>query len=243
MSSAHDGRGDARERAGGAFAAGLAACLPILLAVMPFGFVFGVFAAELGLGPAQATVMAATANAGASQMAALQVLADDAPVAMAVLAGAVVNLRFAMYSASLAVVLADVPIGWRLLAAPFVHDQTFALVVRRAGRRPEERHGRRLSYFFGIGVLLWSCWTASAYAGASLGREMAGEIDIAFMVPVTFIAVAAPLIRGRANIAAALVAAAVALVAHGLPHGAGLIAGTAAGIAAGMLISRAKDGA
>jgi len=219
------------------FGAGVVAALPILLAVGPFGMIFGVVADGMGLDLAQTMVMTATVIAGASQLAALQLLAEGAPALIAILAGAVVNLRFAMYSAAMALELGRVPLGWRAVASLILHDQTYALTVRRRQRHPHESQMQRLGFYFGIALSTWTVWCTGTFLGATLGERIGQEVDLAFIVPVTFIAVCAPMIRGGANIVAALVAAMVALAADGLPYGLGLLAGAGAGIAAGVAMS------
>lgn len=219
------------------FAAGVVAALPILLAVGPFGFIFGVVASGMGLDLAATMAMTATVVAGASQLAALQLLAEDAPAVIAILAGAVVNLRFAMYSAAMAIELGRVPLPWRAAASLILHDQTYALTVRRRQLRPQESQMQRLGFYFGIAAATWTLWCAGTFLGATVGGRIAAGLDLGFIVPVTFIAVCAPMIRGREATGAALVAAGVALAADGLPYGLGLLVGAGAGIAAGLALS------
>jgi predicted branched-subunit amino acid permease len=217
-------------------ARGAVACLPLLLAVVPFGVIFGVVAAKVGLDLVQTMAMTATVIAGASQLAALQILADGGPALLAILAGAVVNLRFAMYSASLAVELGRAPLAWRAIGAVALHDQAYALTVSRARARPSEGAEDRMGFFLGVGFTTVFAWTCATLAGATLGGRITEEVDLAFMVPVAFLSIVAPMIRGRANVIAAAVSASVALALHWLPFGLGLMAGAAAGIAAGMAV-------
>lgn len=219
------------------FRAGLVATLPVLLAVGPFGMIFGAVAREAGLDLAQTMAMTATVIAGASQLAALQLLLDDAPALVAILTGAVVNMRMAMYSASLATWWTEVPLGRRLLAAAVLHDQSYALSVARYAQR-EESIADRVGYYLAVGGLTASVWIAMTWVGATLGGRLAGTVDLSFMVPVTFIAVTAPMLRGRANLVAAGVAAAVAVAFAGLPYGLGLMVGAVAGLGTGLVLTR-----
>jgi predicted branched-subunit amino acid permease len=217
--------------------AGAIACLPALLAVGPFGMIFGIVARESGLDLVQTMVMTVTVIAGASQLAALQLLADGAPVALAILAGAVVNLRLAMYSASLAPWWHGVPAHLRGLGALILHDQSYAFSIARYQRR-EDTLSDRVGFYFGVGVVTASVWTAMTLVGATLGDRLPADLDLAFMVPVTFISITAPMLRGRRNLAVAGVAAALALAFAWLPYGTGLMVAAAGGIAAGLWLSR-----
>ncbi len=215
-------------------ARGLLATLPVLLAVGPFGLIFGVVATETGLDLVQTMAMTALVIAGASQLASLQILADGAPVILAILAGAVVNLRLAMYSASLAIYVRTAPLWLRALVAVPLHDQSYALSVARFVRHPGEPLAERLAYYFAVGLLTSAVWIAMTYVGATLSGLIPADLDLRFIIPVAFLAIVAPMLRGSANALAALVAAVVAVLAAGLPYGLGLMVGAAAGIGAGL---------
>ncbi|MEX0840647.1 MAG: AzlC family ABC transporter permease, partial [Parvibaculum sp.] len=81
---------------------GIRAMLPLLPGAVPFGMIAGAVAAEAGFGSAAGIGQSVIIYAGAAQLAATQLVAEAAPALIVVLTGLVVNLRFAMYSASLA---------------------------------------------------------------------------------------------------------------------------------------------
>lgn len=216
--------------------AGLLATLPILLGVLPFGMVFGVIATESGLDLVQTMAMTAAVIAGASQLAALQLLADGAPAALAVLAGAVVNLRMAMYSAALVPWWQGTRAGVRALAALVLHDHSFALSMARYRERPDMGVVERLGFYFAVGLFTSSAWIGSTWIGARHGAEMLQGIDLGFVLPVTFLAITAPMIRGRRAAAGAVVASALAVAFSALPFGLGLLVATAGGILAGLAV-------
>ncbi|MEL6209829.1 MAG: AzlC family ABC transporter permease [Pseudomonadota bacterium] len=220
------------------FLAGAWAALPVLLAVAPFGVIFGTVAVETGFSFAQTMAYTAIVTAGASQLAAMQVLSDGAPVAVAILTGAVVNLRMAMYSASIAVHWRSVGMLWRVPAAWFLHDQAFALSMARYRARPDEPLGDRLGFYFGVGVVTTSVWTVATAVGAIFGALIPASWGLDFAVPATFLAVAAPMIRGTANVAAAGTAALAAVLLVWVPSGFGLMLASAIGIATGIVVSR-----
>src|SRR4030065_599613 len=85
-----------------AFWAGVRAELPLLVGVFPFGMIYGILALDAGLTPAAAQAMSSIVFAGSSQFVAAQLFHAAAPAAVIVFTIAVVNLRHALYSASLA---------------------------------------------------------------------------------------------------------------------------------------------
>ena len=75
-----------------------------------------------GIPPLAAVSMSLVVFAGASMLAATQLLAGGAPLALVVLTAFFVNLRFMMYSASMRQHLGRLPLRWRLLASNLVAD-------------------------------------------------------------------------------------------------------------------------
>ena len=88
-------------RRGDEFFAGVLAELPLLLGVVPFGMIYGVLAIQAGLSPAPAQAMSSILFAGSAQFIAAQLFAQAVPAPIIVLTAFVVNLRHALYSASL----------------------------------------------------------------------------------------------------------------------------------------------
>ena len=85
-----------------AFLAGVRACIPLAPGVLLFGMVCGAAAAAAGLTPGQSFALSWLVFAGSSQIVATQLFVADAPGWVIVLTGWIVNLRFMMYSATLA---------------------------------------------------------------------------------------------------------------------------------------------
>ena len=76
---------------------------------------FGVLSAEAGLGPWETQIFSVAVFAGANQLAALQLMQDQAPVLVILATGLAVNLRMMMYSVALTPHLGAAPLGSRLI--------------------------------------------------------------------------------------------------------------------------------
>ena len=100
-----------------AFRLGLRDGAPFLLVVIPFAVLFGVAASAAGWDLAQTLSMSVFVIAGASQFTALQLLGDNAPLTIVILTSLAVNLRLAMYSASLAPLIGAQPFWKRAIVA------------------------------------------------------------------------------------------------------------------------------
>lgn len=207
--------------------------LPFILIVVPFGMVFGVAATEAGLDLIETMSMTILVFAGASQLAALQLLAEGAPVLIVLVAALAVNLRLAMYSAALTPHLGAAP-GWqRALMAFFLVDQPYALCEVEFQRRPDLPLPQRVAYFAGTATPITSLWIGATLAGATLGRALPADWGLDFAAPLTFVAMVAPALRSLPHVVAAFVSAALALALAFLPWNLGLILAAGAAMAAG----------
>ena len=95
------------------FLAAARACLPALPGVLAFGTISGVAMVAAGMPNYLAMLMSVLVYAGSSQLAALQLVASGTPLAIAILAALVINLRFSIYSLSMAPHLAAARPRWR----------------------------------------------------------------------------------------------------------------------------------
>ena len=216
-----------------AFRRGAAESLPMQLATVPFGLIFGAVAIQAGLDVGQTLGMTTIVVAGAAQLAAIQLMAEAAPAWLAILTGAVINLRLAMYSASIAACWPGASLRERAVAAFLLHDQAYALSMRRYAERPGEDTPARLAYFRGVAISTILFWFAGCLAGVALGAGLPPAWRLDFAAPITFLALVAPLLRSAPHLAAAGAAGAAAVALAFLPLNLGLVVAGAAGVAAG----------
>ncbi|MEK7436127.1 MAG: AzlC family ABC transporter permease [Pseudomonadota bacterium] len=218
------------------FLAALKACLPVLPGVLAFGTISGVAMVAAGMPNYLAMLMSVLVYAGSSQLAALQLLTSGSPLAIAVLAALVINLRFSIYSLSIAPHLAAAGTRWRPLLAYLLSDNGYAMSLRGY-----ERHlgaEDKVWYYFGCCVAIWTTWQIGTLTGVLLGARIPADWHLEFSIVLTFLAIVAPTIRDRAVAAAAVAAGVSAILTWSLPLRLGLIVAVAAGIAAGMLAEK-----
>jgi 4-azaleucine resistance transporter AzlC len=220
------------------FTQGMRDMLPMLLGAMPFGVIFGSLAGAAGLDPLQTLGMSALVFAGSAQFIAISLLSGGAGVAVVLLTTIVVNLRHALYSASLQPYVRHLPKRWRMPLAFWLTDEAYAVVQQRylRGDQAEHRHW----YFLGAALAMYVNWLACTLIGVLFGRAIPniGDWGLDFAMLATFIGIVVPMLRNRPQVAAALVAAGVALICHGLPYKLGLMAAAASGILVGVWLER-----
>ncbi len=215
--------------------AGFKAEAPILLGTMPFGMIYGVLALAAGLSPALAMAMSSIVFAGSAQFIVAQLLASAVPALAIIATAAIVNLRHALYSASLAPFLKHLRPGWKWLLAYLLTDEAYAVAIMHYNDAATPLRLKHW-YFFGAGFALWSSWQLSTAVGVLLGSQIPASWGLDFTLALTFIALVIPALLDRALTAAALTGGTIAVLAYGLPYKLGLILAACCGIAVGMLV-------
>jgi 4-azaleucine resistance transporter AzlC len=217
---------------------GLLDTAPILPGVLPFGMIYGGAAVAAGLTPLKAQALSLTIFAGASQVAAVDLMARGAAWFTVLLAVLVINSRFVMYAASLAQKLPPQNNLKGLLTSYLLTDQAYAVTLARSDTEPEPR--RLVPYYFGAALSLWTTWQIGTAAGILLGSIVPPSWQLEFSIPLMFLALLVPALKDKPCWVAAIVAGIVVLAGKGLPYNLGLIVGSAAGIAAGLLAERKR---
>jgi predicted branched-subunit amino acid permease len=218
------------------FAQGARAVLPVLPGVGTFGLISGVAMVGSGMSPFSAMAMSIATYAGTAQLAALQLLAGGAPLAVIFLAALVLNLRFALYSLSMAPHFRSATTPRKWLYSYLLSDNGYAHFITRYSTHPDEPG--KVGYYLGACAGIWTVWQAATAVGVALGAGIPPAWRLEFTVTLTFFALGISVIRDKAMAIAAATAAVTAILAIGLPYRLGLIVAAGAGIAAGMAAER-----
>ncbi len=216
-----------------AFWAGFRASAPFLVVVAPFATLFGVLATEAGLNVVEVMAFSIAVIAGAAQFTALQLMEENAPVLIVLASALIVNLRMAMYSASITPYLGEVPIWKRAIAAYFLVDQSYAVSHEKFETTPEMTPGTRFAYFMGTVAPICPMWYVFTLVGALVGQQIPETWAMDFVIPIAFLALIGPMLRTPAHVIAALTAIVVALLTAWVPYSLGLVIGGLAGMIAG----------
>jgi len=220
------------------FRAGVRDMAPLLVGVVPFGAVTGAAMVSGGLSVSQAISMSVLVYGGASQLAAVELLAGDTPVLVIAATALAINLRFAMLSASIASYFRRLPTAWRWLIGVLLVDVVYALSVATFERDTDVD---RRWYYLGAAVLLWLGWQGATVAGVLFGPAIPESIPFGFVVPLVFIGLLVPTLEDRPTVLAAGVGGVVAVAGANLPLNVGLLVATACGVGAGLLADGDAD--
>jgi len=214
------------------FITGARNTLPILLGVVPFAMICSVAAISVGLTPLEAMGMSFIVFAGASQLAVLQLLGEGAIWLVMVLTAWVINLRFTMYSATLAPYLQEEPLHRKVPFTYILSDQAFGVTMSHFAN---EVPANPAWYYYGAAFFVWLTWIISSIVGALLGTLVPESWGLEFAFPLSFMALMFAALKDRPAVIAALVGGLAAILTKGLPYNLGLILSALLGIGAGML--------
>ncbi len=219
----------------GEFWAGVKDTFPLVVGAVPFGIIFGAVAGTTGLSTGGAAAMSAFVFAGSAQFIATTLLASGASAYVIILTTFVVNLRHALYSASLAPHVKNLPQRWLLPLAFWLTDETFVVVIARY-TQPDESPFKHW-YFLGSALFMYCNWQLCTWIGIFAGQRIQNPQNwgLDFALVATFIGLLAPFARSRPALAAIVVAGVTAVLANGLPNKLGLILAALLGVIAGLV--------
>lgn len=208
--------------------------LPILLGIIPFALIVGVTGVNNGLSSPEVIAMSLLVFAGTSQLAAIELINAEASLLVVIFTGMVINVRFLMYSASVAPYLKHLPVWKSLPLAYFLTDQVYAVSISRFPYLQDKSF--LTGFYLSSGVGMWFTWQSGTIAGTYFGKSVPEGLSLEFAIPLVFIALLVPVIKEMKLVISALVAGLVAVVGYDLSYNLGLVLGAVSGIGTGLIL-------
>jgi 4-azaleucine resistance transporter AzlC len=228
-----------RKQAAGEFFAGTRAILPLIVAVIPIGLVFGAISATKGLSTLEAALMSALVFAGGSQFVAMDIWTHPASWAGVGFAALLVNIRHVLMSASIGTKMQSFSGLQKYASMLFLADELWAMAEFRAG-------DTRLTpwWFAGIAAPFYAAWVGSSVAGSLLGAFLGDPtvIGLDFAFPAVFVVLVMGFWKGRETGAVLAASGLAAVLTHQFVPGVWYIAaGALAGLGAAMWTGKARE--
>jgi branched chain amino acid efflux pump len=169
-------------------------------------------------------------------MAVLPLIAAGAPVSIALVTAAVVNLRFVVFSATLWPYFGRLAVRRRLLLGYLSADIGLAVFIARYGNAPLEERGNDEQRWFYLGILAatWLSWQPMSILGIALSEAIPEKWGLDYAAILALIAILMPMFSGRPVILGGQTAGIVAVIAAALPLKLGLLLAVIAGVAVAM---------
>lgn len=212
--------------------------IPITTGVIPFGAVMGTVAHEAGFSFFQTVTMNVIVYAGAAQLAATELMTQNAAGAVVVLTGLIVNLRFLLYSAAMAPVLRHSGIWAKLFCAHTLTDQSYAVMTANEESLPTLND--RVVFYMGTAVCMLLAWHSSVMLGFVFGNFAPPEWNLDYAVPLSFAALVVPTLKNRNYILIGAFSFVVSILLNPLPYRLGLFVTALMAIGLGAYVSGKK---
>lgn len=194
------------------FFQGVRTGLPVMLAVLPFGVLFGALAVNNGLSIGETILLSATIFAGASQMVGIELFGQKVAPWLIVFSIFAVNFRHILYSAACGRKIAHWGPLKMAVGLFFLTDPQYAETERRHDT------GKPVSFawYLGMAVLLYSSFLAVSAIGAVSGSLIADPqaIGLDFMLPIYFLSLVMAFRKRPLWLPVVLASAVAAIVAH-----------------------------
>jgi predicted branched-subunit amino acid permease len=174
--------------------------------------------------------------AGSAQIAALPLIAADAPAWVVWATTLCVSLRFMAFSFHYRPFFAHLPRGQRIALSFLMGDTNFALFMRRF---PEALPGQRYEdYFLGSALVTFGVWQLSIISGILVGHGIPAAWGVGFAGTMALLALTCTQLRHPVTWVAALVAGCAAVAAYALPLKLNIVVAIASAVAIGVLADR-----
>jgi len=221
--------------------AGLQDAAPAVPPLVTGGMIFGVTAVKMGFSPLAATLLSLFAFAGTAQLAALELIGDGAALPVVLGTVLLINLRYVVFSASIAPKIAHLSRAWRAVVAYPLSDINYALAEVRFNDDVNEGH--RGWYLVGASTPLVAGLAGGTLTGTLLGRVVGAGLHLDFAVTLVFVSLLAAQIEERATAVGSAGGVVVATALADLPANLGLLVAVVAGTVVGVLAAGRLRGA
>lgn len=223
-----------------AFKEAMRSSAPAMPGIFAWGVVAGMAMMQSGLTLWQALGMTLVVFAGSAQLAALPLMAANAPAMVVFLTGLVVNLRFVIFAASMGPHFAHLPWHRRLWYGYLNNDIMMGFFPQRFPIHTLGQPIGKAGYFAGICYMNWLAWQSGSVLGILVASQVPAAWGVGFAGTLALLAVMIPLVANAAALVAVVVAGAVAVAAYSLPYKLGLLLALVAGMVAATLVDLLK---
>lgn len=214
--------------------------VPMAIGIAAWGLVAGVAMAKSGMGVSLAVFMSVLVYAGSAQIAALPLIAADAPMWVVWATTLCVSLRFMAFSFHYRPYLAHLPRPRRIALGYLMGDTNFALFIRRFPARAPGHEHEHADYFMGSALMTYGVWQVSIVTGIIAGYGIPASWGLGFAGTMALLALTCTQLRNPSSWAAAVVAACAAVAAYALPLKLNIVVAIAAAVAVGLLADHAR---
>lgn len=164
---------------------GVKAGVPVVVASIPFGVLFGALAIQNGFSVFEAVLMSAVIYAGAGQMVGIELFGQAISPWLVIFSIFAVNFRHILYSAAVGRRIGHWPTWRKVVGFFFLVDPQYA----EAERKGEAGEPITFAWFMGMALPIYIFWIADTWVGAMFGAMIpdAHALGLDFLLPIYFL--------------------------------------------------------
>lgn len=205
-------------------------------AIMIWGFVTGLALYQYGFSLWQSLSMNGIVYAASAEVGVLPLLPQQAPLLIVMLTGAIVNLRFVIFSIALYPYFRKLDLWKKLFFSWIIGDVVFAWFISKFANSKEKGTDFQLGYYLGLASWNFFCYQVGGALGIFLGTMVPAEWHLDFAAILSIVAILVPMCNSLPAIAGSVIAGFFCVLCWGLPYNLGLVVGLLAGLAAAMIV-------
>lgn len=183
--------------------------IPLGISVLIYGIVYAALAKKAGLPISAVIAMSAFIFAGASQMAAVQMIASGSSSIPIILTVFLINLRHYLLAASIAPYLKDFPAKIKMVCAYFMTDESYAATYSYF-----QKNKPSPLYFLGSGLNIYLFWITASILGYLFGSFIPPQVNYVFEFAfvAVFISIIVPMIKDVPVIVTVIASAIISVI-------------------------------
>lgn len=183
--------------------------IPLGISVSIYGVVYGVLGGKTGLSAYEIAAMSAFIFAGASQIAAVQLIATGSSPLSVIATVFIINLRHYLLAASIAPYLKGVSTRMKMVSAYFMTDESYAVTYSHF-----QNNKPSAFYFLGSGLNIFIFWGSAGVLGCLFGNIIPSQFnyifDFAFVA--AFLGMLVPMVKDMPAVITVMVSAAISIL-------------------------------
>jgi len=213
---------------------GVAATMPLSVAVIPWGILAGSYAIDVGLTSLESLGMSMIVFAGAAQLVALGMIKAGIGLSSILLTTLLITSRHLLYGMALRKDVSSLPLKWRLSLGFLLTDELFAIVTTT------KEHCFNRWYALGGGLSFYVFWNVATLLGIIAGQSIPDmeHWGLDFAIVSTFIAIIIPMVKARSILVCVLVSLVSSVVCSIYAIEIGLLISALIGMACGTFYAR-----
>ncbi|MEN9842340.1 MAG: hypothetical protein RLZZ612_169 [Pseudomonadota bacterium] len=216
--------------------------------IAAWGLMTGVAMVKSGMSTIEAVVMTLLVFAGSAQLAAIPLIAAQAPLWVILTTAFCVNLRFVVFSAHLRPYVMHLPLRERLITGYLTADLSYVFFAKRYphhpdGDTPATELTAQQAYLMGNCGVNYVAWMSASLLGIALAHSIPLHWGLSFAGILALMGVMLSLASSPLRVLSMGIAGAAAVVAYALPLKLNIVVAIAVAVVLALVLDAQREAA